>query len=52
MGLALIVIGIVVALLLSWTIGLILILVGVVLLFVPAVPYGYSSSWRRRDPPP
>ena len=51
MALALIVIGIIVALLVSSTIGIVLILVGVVLLFVPAVPYGYGS-WRGRGPPP
>lgn len=47
MGLLLILVGLVVALLVSWTIGLLLIVVGVVLLFVPGVPYGYSS-WRGR----
>lgn len=39
MGLALILIGLIIALLVNWTIGLILILVGVVLLFVPGA-YG------------
>jgi hypothetical protein len=51
MALALIVIGIIVALLLSTWIGLALILIGIVLLFVPAVPYGYSSWHGRRAPP-
>jgi hypothetical protein len=50
MGLALIVIGLVVALLLSWWIGIVLVIVGIVLLFVPAAPYGYSS-WRGRGGP-
>jgi hypothetical protein len=30
-------------------IGLILVLVGIVLLFVPGVPYGYST-WHRGPP--
>jgi hypothetical protein len=50
MGLLLIVLGIVIWLLLSPTIGLILVLVGIVLLFVPGVPYGYSSWHGRRGP--
>jgi hypothetical protein len=50
MGLALIVIGLVVALLLSWWIGIVLVIVGIILLFVPAAPYGYSS-WRGRGGP-
>jgi hypothetical protein len=50
-ALALIVIGLVVMLLLHFTVGLILVVLGIVLLFVPAVPYGYSS-WRGRRPPP
>ena len=50
MALALIIIGLLVAVLLSWTIGLLLVIVGVVLLFVPAVPYGYRT-WGRRPPP-
>lgn len=49
MALMLIVLGIVLWLLVAPTIGLILIVVGVILLFVPAVPYGYSS-WRRGPP--
>lgn len=51
MALALIVAGILIWLLLSPIIGIILVVVGVVLLFVPAVPYGYSS-WRGRRAPP
>lgn len=51
MAALLIILGIVIALLVSWTIGVILIVVGVVLLFVPAIPYGYSD-WRGRRGPP
>lgn len=50
MGLMLIVLGIVIWLLLSPLIGLILVLVGIVLIFVPGVPYGYSSYRGRRGP--
>lgn len=45
MGLALILIGVLVWLLLSPTFGIILVIVGLVLLFVPVVPGGYHS-WR------
>jgi hypothetical protein len=51
MALALIIIGLIVMLLLHFTVGLVLVFIGIVLLFVPAVPYGYSS-WRGRRPPP
>jgi hypothetical protein len=51
MGLALILIGIIVMLLLHFTVGLILVVIGIILLFVPAAPYGYSS-WRGRRGPP
>jgi 4-hydroxybenzoate polyprenyltransferase len=50
MGVALILIGLVIALLVNWTIGLIIIVVGVILLFVPHT-YGYSD-WRGRRGPP
>jgi membrane protein implicated in regulation of membrane protease activity len=50
MGLALIIIGIVVALLLSWWIGIVLVIIGIVLLFVPHT-YGYSDYRGRRGPP-
>jgi len=50
MGLALIIIGLLVWLLLSPIIGIVLIIIGVILLFVPAAPYGYSS-WRGRGGP-
>jgi len=46
MGLLLIILGVVIWLLLSPLVGLLLVIVGLVLLFVPGVPYGYSS-WRR-----
>jgi hypothetical protein len=50
MGLALVLIGLILWLALGWfVIGLILIVIGIILLFVPAVPYGYSS-WRRGPP--
>jgi hypothetical protein len=49
MALLLIVLGIIIWLLLSPIIGLILVIVGVILLFVPAVPYGYDT-WRHRPP--
>jgi len=52
MGLALILIGIVIWLLLSPLLGLILVVIGIILLFIPAVPYGYSSWRGRRGPPP
>jgi fatty acid desaturase len=50
MGLALILIGIVLALLVSWPVGVLLIIVGAILLFVPHT-YGYSD-WRGRRGPP
>jgi hypothetical protein len=50
MGLLLIVLGVVIWLLLSPTIGLILLLIGIVLIFVPGAPYGYST-WRGRRGP-
>lgn len=52
MGLALILIGIVIWLLLSPLLGIILVVIGIILLFVPGVPYGYSSWRGRRGPPP
>jgi len=51
MGLALILIGIVVWLLLAPTIGLILVVIGIILLFVPGSPYGYGWYRGRRPPP-
>jgi len=50
MGLLLIILGIVIWLLLSPLLGLILIVVGIILIFVPGVPYGYSSYRGRRGP--
>lgn len=47
MALALILIGLLIMLLLHFTLGLILVVIGIVLLFVPGVPYGYHS---RRAP--
>ena len=45
MALALILIGLLVMFLLHFTLGLHLVVVGIILLFVPAVPGGYGS-WR------
>jgi hypothetical protein len=50
MGLLLIILGIVIWLLLSPLLGLILVVIGIILLFVPGVPYGYSSYRGRRGP--
>lgn len=50
MGLLLVLLGLVLWLLVSPLLGLILIVIGIVLLFVPGVPYGYGS-WRNRPPP-
>jgi hypothetical protein len=50
MGLLLLLIGIVLLILGYFLIGLILVVAGIALFFVPAVPYGYSS-YRRRPPP-
>jgi hypothetical protein len=50
MGLLLLILGIVIWLLLSPLIGLILIIVGIILIFVPGAPYGYSSYRGRRGP--
>jgi hypothetical protein len=43
MAALLIVAGILIALLLNATLGIVLVILGVVLLFVPAVPYGPRS---------
>lgn len=51
MGLALILIGILVGIFLSTFWGIVLIAIGLILLFVPGVPYGYSSYRGRRGPP-
>jgi hypothetical protein len=50
MGLLLTILGIVIWLLLSPLLGLILVIVGIIMLFVPGVPYGYSSYRGRRGP--
>lgn len=52
MALLLVVLGIVIWLLVSPLLGIILIAIGLVLFFVPAVPYGYSTWHGRRGPPP
>lgn len=46
MALALILIGVLIMLLVHFTIGLVLLIIGIILLFVPAVPGGYAT-WRR-----
>jgi membrane-bound ClpP family serine protease len=52
MGVALILIGFLLLLLTTWNVvAIVLIVVGVILFFVPAAPYGYSS-WHGRPPPP
>jgi hypothetical protein len=51
MGLALVLIGIVIWLLLSPLLGLILVIVGILLLFVPGPFYGYGWYRGRRGPP-
>jgi hypothetical protein len=52
MGLLLVVAGVLVWLLAGLQLlGIILIILGVVLLFVPGVPYGYSTWHGRRAPP-
>jgi hypothetical protein len=51
MGLLLVVLGIVLWLFVSSTVGIVLVVVGVVLLFVPGPFYGYGY-WHRRSPPP
>ena len=52
MALALILIGLLVMLLLHFTIGLVLVVLGIILLFVPQVPYGYGWYRGRGAPPP
>jgi hypothetical protein len=47
----LVLIGLVVAIFLSTLLGVLLMVVGFILMFVPSVPYGYSS-WRGRRGPP
>lgn len=51
MGLALLLIGLIVAIFLSTFWGVILMVIGLILMFVPGVPYGYSSYRGRRGPP-
>jgi membrane-bound ClpP family serine protease len=51
LGLLLIVLGLIFWFFVSTALGIICIIVGIILLFVPSVPYGYSS-WRGRRGPP
>lgn len=51
MGVFLIVVGLIVMLLLNFWVGFIVLLIGVALVFIPGVPYGYSSYRGRRGPP-
>lgn len=46
MALALILIGVIVWLLLNATLGILLIVIGIILLFVPGIPYGYHRGPR------
>jgi hypothetical protein len=48
MALLLIILGLVIWLLLSPLLGLLMVVIGLILLFVPGVPYGYSSYRGRR----
>ena len=52
MGLLLIILGIIFWFTISTLLGIICIVIGLILLFVPQVPYGYSSWRGRRGPPP
>lgn len=45
MGLLLIILGLVVALLLNYLIGIVMIIIGLILMFIPSSPYG--SNWYR-----
>jgi len=52
-GLILIIVGLLLWLLAGWAVvGLICIILGVILLFVPGPFYGYSYWHGRRGPPP
>lgn len=52
MGLLLIIVGLLLWLLAGWfVVGVILIVLGAILLFVPGAPYGYSTWHGRRGPP-
>jgi hypothetical protein len=52
MGLLLVILGLLLWLLAGWfVVGVILIVLGIVLLFVPGAPYGYSHYHGRRGPP-
>lgn len=48
MGALLIIVGLLVMLLLNFTVGLLLLIIGIALLFIPVVP---GPTWRRRPPP-
>jgi hypothetical protein len=53
MGLALIIIGLILWLVFGFVIaGIICLVIGLVLLFVPGAPYGYGYYRDRRRPPP
>ena len=51
MGLLLFLIGLILALFVSVFWGVVLMVIGLILMFVPGVPGGYSS-WRGRRGPP
>jgi hypothetical protein len=50
MAVLLIILGFVIWIFVSSFAGVVLVLLGLILLFVPQVPYGYSSWHRRRAP--
>lgn len=53
MGLALVIAGILLWVLLGWVVvGVVLIVVGLILLFAPGPFYGYGYWHGRRNPPP
>lgn len=51
MGLLFILIGLIIALTLSWFWGLVMVIVGIFLVFIPGTPYGYGWYQGRRGPP-
>lgn len=51
-GLAVFLIGVLLFFLVSTVVGILVMILGIALIFIPAVPYGYSSWRGRRGPPP
>ena len=52
MGLLVILIGVILWIFVSSLLGLLCVIAGLILLFIPGIPYGYSSWRGRRGPPP